>query len=185
MKQTIFYISLFISCLTSCINKQPEQNKNTTMANSIHFESGYSDVNGIKMYYEIHGQGQPLVLIHGGGSTLTTSFGKITPMLAENYKAIAVELQAHGRTSDRNSPVSFQQDADDVARLLKNLQIQKSKRTRIRLDVWWPAGSGWGEASRRSEGDFAARPRLTGARRWLAYSARITGRRQQGPDLAS
>ena len=90
-------------------------------------ESGhYANVNGIKMYYEIHGSGQPLVLLHGGGSTIFTTFGKILPMLAKTHKIIAVELQAHGRTGDRNSPESFEQDADDVAELLKQLNIIKA-----------------------------------------------------------
>jgi pimeloyl-ACP methyl ester carboxylesterase len=89
-------------------------------------ESGYSDVNGIKMYYEIYGEGKPIVLIHGGGSTIQTSFEKIIPLLAKNRKVIAVELQAHGRTSDRNADSSFEQDADDVAALLKNLGINKA-----------------------------------------------------------
>src|SRR6266498_3357699 len=88
--------------------------------------SGYAPVNGLKMYYEIHGNGTPLVLIHGGGSTIQTSFGKILPLLAQHYKVIAVELQAHGHTSDRNSPESFEQDADDVATLLHNLDISKA-----------------------------------------------------------
>lgn len=83
----------------------------------------YANVNGIKMYYEIHGSGQPLVLIHGGGSTIQTSFGKIMPVLAKTHKVIAVELQAHGHTSDRDAPTSFEQDADDVADLLKQLNI--------------------------------------------------------------
>jgi pimeloyl-ACP methyl ester carboxylesterase len=96
------------------------------MTSNNNFESGYSDVNGIKMYYEIHGDGQPIVLIHGGGSTITTSFGRILPMLAKDYKVIAIELQGHGHTSDRNSPESFEQDADDVAALLKNLHIEKA-----------------------------------------------------------
>jgi pimeloyl-ACP methyl ester carboxylesterase len=87
--------------------------------------SGYATVNGIRMYYEIHGSGQPLVLIHGGGSTIYTTFGKILPMLAKTYRVIAVELQAHGHTSDRNSPETFEQDADDVAELLKQLNIPK------------------------------------------------------------
>lgn len=86
----------------------------------------YADVNGIKMYYEIHGEGKPLVLIHGGGSTIQTTFGTILPMLAQHYKCIAVELQAHGHTSDRNAPETFQQDADDVAVLLKQLNISKA-----------------------------------------------------------
>ena len=89
--------------------------------------SGHAAVNGINMYYEIHGKGDiPLVLIHGGGSTIETSFGVLLPMVAANNKVIAVELQAHGRTSDRNTPESFEQDADDVAALLKHLNINKA-----------------------------------------------------------
>ncbi|MBE9463481.1 alpha/beta fold hydrolase [Dyadobacter subterraneus] len=83
----------------------------------------FADVNGIRMYFEIHGDGNPLLLIHGGGSTLYTSFGKILPLLAKNYQVIGVELQAHGHTSDRDAPESFEQDADDVAGLLMQLNI--------------------------------------------------------------
>jgi pimeloyl-ACP methyl ester carboxylesterase len=90
------------------------------------FESGYSDVNGIKMYYEVYGEGKPLVLIHGGGSTIQTSFARIIPLLSKTRKVIAVELQAHGRTGDRNAPISFEQDAEDVATLLKNINISKA-----------------------------------------------------------
>ncbi|MBS1935306.1 MAG: alpha/beta hydrolase, partial [Bacteroidetes bacterium] len=92
----------------------------------MNFKKGYSDVNGISMYYEIHGEGDPLVLIHGGGSTITTTFGEIIPMFAEDFRIIAVELQAHGHTSDRDAPESFEQDADDVATLLNNLHISKA-----------------------------------------------------------
>ncbi|MBL0744584.1 alpha/beta hydrolase [Chryseolinea sp. Jin1] len=84
----------------------------------------YAQVNGIKMYYELHGSGHPLVLIHGGGSTIGTTFGKILPILARTHQVIAVELQAHGHTSDREAPESFAQDADDVAELLKQLNIR-------------------------------------------------------------
>jgi pimeloyl-ACP methyl ester carboxylesterase len=89
-------------------------------------EKGYSDVNGIKMYYEIYGEGKPLVLIHGGGSTIETTFGRVIPMLAKKYQVIAMDLQAHGRTADRDTPESFEQDADDVVTLLKNLNISKA-----------------------------------------------------------
>ncbi len=89
-------------------------------------KKGYSEVNGIKMYYELYGEGKPLVLIHGGGSTIQTSFGRIIPLLATTRQLIAVELQAHGRTGDRSSGISFEQDADDVAALLKNLNITKA-----------------------------------------------------------
>jgi pimeloyl-ACP methyl ester carboxylesterase len=88
--------------------------------------SAYSDVNGLKMYYEVYGQGKPLVLVHGGGSTIQTNFEKIIPLLAKNRKLIAVELQAHGRTSDRNADLTFEQDADDIVTLLNKLHIDKA-----------------------------------------------------------
>jgi pimeloyl-ACP methyl ester carboxylesterase len=86
----------------------------------------YADINGLKMYYEIHGEGFPLVLIHGGGSTLETTFGRIIPSLAKTHKVIAVEMQAHGHTVDIDRPLSFEQDADDIAALLKHLKISKT-----------------------------------------------------------
>lgn len=91
------------------------------------FESGYANVNGLNMYYEIHGTGEiPLVLIHGGGSTIQTTFGKILPLLTRHRKVIAVELQAHGHSGDRDTELTFEQDADDVAGLLKHLKIDKA-----------------------------------------------------------
>ncbi|MEP7236147.1 MAG: alpha/beta hydrolase, partial [Ignavibacteriota bacterium] len=83
----------------------------------------YATVNGLKLYYEIHGEGFPLVLIHGGGSTIGTTFGRILPTLAKTHKVIAVEMQAHGHTADIDRPLSFTQDADDIAELLKQLHI--------------------------------------------------------------
>lgn len=90
------------------------------------FSSNYSEVNGIKMYYEVYGQGKPLILIHGGGSTIQTTFGRIIPLFSKDHQLICVELQAHGRTGDRNTPISFEQDADDVAALMVNLKIDKA-----------------------------------------------------------
>lgn len=86
----------------------------------------YAEVNGMKIYYEIHGSGKPLVLLHGGGSTIESNYGRVLPLLAKNHKVIAVELQAHGHTPDRNQPLSFEQDADDVAMLLNKLLIPKA-----------------------------------------------------------
>lgn len=97
------------------------------MANNISFQNGYADIKGLCMYYQIYGEGDlPLVLIHGGGSTIQTTFGNIIPHLSKRRKIIAMELQAHGRTSDRHSDLSFKQDADDVAALLDYLQINKA-----------------------------------------------------------
>lgn len=103
-------------------------NKMDAMSESTHdtilsMQIGRAEVNGISMYYEIYGSGKPLVLIHGGGSTIQTTFGRIIPTLAETRQLICVELQAHGRTTDRNAPLSFEQDADDVAALLKYLKV--------------------------------------------------------------
>jgi pimeloyl-ACP methyl ester carboxylesterase len=86
----------------------------------------YATVNGMKMYYEIHGVGKPLVLIHGGGSTIESTYGRILPILAKSHMVIGIELQAHGHTADRDKPLSFEQDADDVAELLKQLKIDKA-----------------------------------------------------------
>lgn len=94
-----------------------------TNADSI---SGYALVNGLRMYYEIHGSGTPLVLIHGGGSTIQTTFGRVLHEFAKTHKVIAVEMQAHGHTADIDRPLSFQQDADDIAALLKELKIDKA-----------------------------------------------------------
>jgi pimeloyl-ACP methyl ester carboxylesterase len=117
MKKTITYAVVALLILSSF----------TAAANdTLIYKKGFSEVNGIKMYYEIYGQGEPLVLIHGGGSTIQTTFGRVIPMLARHRKLIAVELQAHGRTSDRQQDESFEQDADDVATLLKNLDIDKA-----------------------------------------------------------
>lgn len=88
--------------------------------------SGYKVINGISMYYEIYGSGKPLVLIHGGGSTIQTSFGKIIPYLSLKRKLICLELQAHGRTEDRESEITFEQDAEDVIGLLNYLEIQRA-----------------------------------------------------------
>lgn len=121
-----FIIISFLLVSVSC--NQPVKSK-LDMASEkprTSFHNGYSEVNGLRMYYEVHGDGMPLVLIHGGGSTIETTFGRIIPALAKHRKVIAVELQAHGRTGDRNSGLSFEQDADDVAALLQNLHIDKA-----------------------------------------------------------
>ena len=92
---------------------------------------GYAPVNGLKMYYEIHGEAQrqvpPLVLLHGGGSTIDTTFGKVLPSLAKTRQVIAFEQQGHGRTADiADRPFSFEQSADDAAALLEHLKIEKA-----------------------------------------------------------
>lgn len=108
----VLFVTLIIITLNHIVMAQPT--------------GKYADINGLKMYYEIHGNGFPLVLIHGGGSTIETTFGRILPSLAKTHKVIAVEMQAHGHTADADRPLSFEQDAGDVAALLKHLNIGKA-----------------------------------------------------------
>ena len=130
MKRTIVYSVIALLILSSCSNANPSKESTNQVKGSLNdtliSKKGYSEVNGIKMYYEIYGQGKPIVLLHGGGSTIQTTFGRVIPMLAKHRQVIAVELQAHGRTSDREKEVSFEQDADDVATLLQHLNIDKA-----------------------------------------------------------
>lgn len=87
--------------------------------------SGHLPINGIQMYYEVHGAGAgtPLVLLHGGGSTIDSTYGRILPWFARHRRVIALEEQAHGRTSDRDAPERFETSADDVDALLAELGV--------------------------------------------------------------
>ena len=69
-------------------------------------KSGYAPVNGLKLYYEIHGQGQPLLLPHGSFMTISLNWGQIIPELAKTRQVIAVEMQGHGHTADVDRPIS-------------------------------------------------------------------------------
>jgi pimeloyl-ACP methyl ester carboxylesterase len=84
--------------------------------------TGYAPVNGLQMYYEIHGAGQPLVVLHGAFMTIEL-MGKLIPELAKSRQVIAVEFQGHGRTADIDRPLSYEQLADDTAALLRHLGI--------------------------------------------------------------
>jgi pimeloyl-ACP methyl ester carboxylesterase len=88
-------------------------------------DSGYAPINGLKIYYDIHGSGDPLVLLHGGMAS-TTMFEHIMPALAASRRVIAVDLQAHGRTADIDRPLRYELMADDVAGVLGFLRIDKA-----------------------------------------------------------
>ena len=89
-------------------------------------QTGYAPVNGLQMYYEIHGTGQPLVLLHGAFSAIGTSFGALVPGLAQARQVIAFELQAHGHTADIDRPLSLEQMADDVAAAIRYLGLERA-----------------------------------------------------------
>jgi pimeloyl-ACP methyl ester carboxylesterase len=85
----------------------------------------YAPVNGLEMYYEVHGSGEPLILLHGGVGAIEM-FGGVLPMLAEGRQVIAADLQAHGRTADVDRPLSIESMADDVGALIEHLGLGKA-----------------------------------------------------------
>ncbi len=87
--------------------------------------TGYAPVNGLKMYYEVHGSGDPVVLLHGAFMTISSETEWIAE-LAKTRKVIAVEMQGHGRTADISRPMSAANFADDVAALLDYLKIPRA-----------------------------------------------------------
>lgn len=129
MRKTTILLILTALIISSCNNSDNKKVASQTKTdNAIKQDniSGYLTVNGLKMYYEVHGTGTPLVLIHGGGSTIQTTFGRVLSSFAKTHKVIAVEMQAHGHTADIDRPLTFEQDADDIAALLKQLNIDKA-----------------------------------------------------------
>lgn len=86
--------------------------------------TGYAPVNGLELYYEIHGSGEPLLLIHGGVVGIAM-WGPNLPALAATRQVIAVELQGHGRTRDVERPLSYEAMADDVVGLLDHLGLAR------------------------------------------------------------
>ena len=87
--------------------------------------SEYADINGLHLYYEVHGEGQPIILLHGGVSA-SEVFGQVLPELAKTRKVLAVHLQGHGHTKDINRALRFEFMADDIAALLAYLKIPKA-----------------------------------------------------------
>jgi pimeloyl-ACP methyl ester carboxylesterase len=85
--------------------------------------SGFAPVNGLDMYYEVHGSGEPLILLHGGIAA-SEAFGDNLVVLAESRQVIAVHLQGHGKTRDIDRPLRYELMADDVAALMEHLELQ-------------------------------------------------------------
>ena len=102
----------------------PEAMEPATLA-----KSGYIPVNGLEMYYEIHGRPlvgrPPLLLLHGGFLSIATSFSQMLPQLAAAGQVVAVEQQGHGHTADIDRPLTFEQEADDTAAALRYLGIEQ------------------------------------------------------------
>lgn len=110
MKTTAILLTMIIPALTSA--QQPT--------------TGYAPVNGLKMYYEVHGSGDPVVLLHGSFMTITNNWTGWITELAKTRKVIAIEMQGHGRTGDIDRDISPANLADDVAALLDHFKIAKA-----------------------------------------------------------
>ncbi len=111
MKTTAFILTMLLAAVVSA------QQKPTT---------GYAPVNGLKMYYEVHGSGDPVVLLHGAFMTITNNWTGWIGELSKTRKVIAVEMQGHGRTADIPRDITDENLADDVAALLDHLKIPRA-----------------------------------------------------------
>jgi pimeloyl-ACP methyl ester carboxylesterase len=88
-------------------------------------EGDYAHVNGLEMYYEVHGTGEPLILLHGGVGAIEM-FGEVLPLLAQGRQVIAADLQAHGRTADIDRPLRLEAMADDIRALIEHLGLEEA-----------------------------------------------------------
>lgn len=126
---SLFIILLMASCQqrTKEGEKDFASTKDTTANQPVRpVESGYADVNGLKMYYEVYGAGKPIVLIHGSFMNIPMNWAHIIPLLAKDRKVVVAEMQGHGRTKDIPRAFSYEGMADDISGLLKQLKIDSS-----------------------------------------------------------
>jgi pimeloyl-ACP methyl ester carboxylesterase len=121
--------SIMASCQSDSTNAPAAStdSKDTVASQTIKpAETGYADVNGLKLYYEVYGSGKPIVLLHGSYMTIPLNWSHIIPLLANNRKVIVAEMQGHGRTRDIDRPISYEGMADDVSGLLKHLKVDSA-----------------------------------------------------------
>lgn len=123
-RNTFRALGLLLALVVPAVHGQttPARDCRTPAATAGH----YANVNGLRLYYEVHGQGTPVVLLHGALSNIENSFGKLLPTLACGHQVIAVEYQAHGHTADITRPLTTEQIADDVSELLRQLRIERA-----------------------------------------------------------
>ena len=126
-------IAIIVVVLASCQpSPDKEQNVSTETKDSVAsqpikpFETGYADVNGLKMYYEVYGKGKPIVLLHGSYMNIPLNWSHFIPLLAKDRKVIVAEMQGHGRTRDISREFRYEGMADDVSGLLKHLKTDSA-----------------------------------------------------------
>src|SRR5918998_388004 len=136
-------------------------------------QSNYVSVNGLEMYYEDRGAGQPLVLLHGAFSAIGTSFGSVLLELAETRRVIAFEMQAHGRTADIESPLSMEQMADDGVAVRVALRHPEMVRKLVLASVTYRLD---GVQPGLMEGLGEMKPEMMHGSRWHEEYVRIAPR---------
>jgi pimeloyl-ACP methyl ester carboxylesterase len=120
MSKRMFLV--FVIAVSLCLTAAPA----VLAQETAEVQSGYADVNDLHMYYEIHGEGEPLIILHGAYASIPL-WGEFIPLLAETRQVIAVELQGHGRTADiEDRPFSYEQMADDVAAMMDVIGIEQA-----------------------------------------------------------
>lgn len=117
-----FRIAMFIwaLCLAGCA---PATNE--AVSSQVEAKGARAEVNGMRMYYEVSGSGDPLIVLHGAYMNIPT-MGEIIPKLAKTHRVYALELQGHGRTTDLDRPITYQNLADDVAAFMDSVGLKKA-----------------------------------------------------------
>ena len=133
---TGFWVAVAFPMAIGMASCQPQQKGNnetfaasndTVVSRSINpAEAGYAEVNGLKMYYEVYGNGKPIVLLHGSYMNIPLNWSHIIPLLSKDRKVIVTEMQGHGRTRDISREFSYEGMADDVSGLLRHLKIDSA-----------------------------------------------------------
>ena len=122
---TVIIIILLMSCQQQTKDQPGSPNEMSAAKASKPSETGYVHINGLKMYYEVYGEGKPLVLLHGSYMTIPLNWSNIIPMF-KGRKVIVAEMQGHGRTRDIARKISYEGMSDDVSGLLKHLKIDSA-----------------------------------------------------------
>ncbi|WP_291909130.1 alpha/beta hydrolase [Chitinophaga sp. CB10] len=127
MKKLLIAVLFFAACQQTPQPATTATGKDSTKTAALTpAEKGYADVNGLKMYYEVYGEGKPIVLLHGAFMNIPLNWSAVIPQMAKNRKVIVTEMQAHGRTKDIDRPLTSEGMADDVSGLLKHLKIDSA-----------------------------------------------------------
>jgi len=130
MKPILFFLALLPALLSAQTDVQKLKKEYIQILQNSNYGNNskagqYYDVNGIKMYCETYGQGQPLLLIHGNGGSIV-DFSKQIPFFSKNYKVIVADSRAHGKSIDKGDALTYEMMADDYAELLRKMKIDSA-----------------------------------------------------------